>query len=82
MTLHHKKKISADLYVIKIGVCGNLKNSTPCKHCCIELFKNKKININKVHFSNENGEIESHQFKEWYKNNDHFTSYGWSCLRK
>ena len=81
MVIHHKKKLTADLYVIKVGPEGKLKNSTPCKHCCLELYKNKKINIKKIYFSNKDGDIECHYFKEWCENNDNYTSYGWSHLR-
>lgn len=82
MILYHKKKMVVNLYVIKIDKEGNLKNSKPCKHCCIEMSKNKKININKIFFSNEFGKIESHYFNSWYKENLNHISYGWLCFRE
>jgi hypothetical protein len=81
MIKYNKKTLTTDLYVIKIGPNEELKNSSPCRHCCIELYKNKKININKIYFSNKDGKVECHFFKEWYLNNDQYTSYGWNCLR-
>lgn len=81
MVLYHKKKINVNLYVIRIGPNETLKNSTPCRHCCLELYKNKKININKIYFSNSDGLIECHDFKTWFKNTEQYTSYGWKVLR-
>ena len=81
MILYHQKKMSVNMYVIRIDSDGVMQNSTPCKHCCIEMFKHKKININKLYFSNEQGEIECHNFIKWYRNTEHLISYGWKNVR-
>lgn len=82
MVLFHKKHMTVDLYVIKVGANGILKQSAPCRHCIIELTKLTKITIRNIHFSNQRGEIESHHFAQWHQTTQPYTSYGWrKCNR-
>lgn len=71
------RRIITDLVVIRVNNDGTLGNSQPCKHCAIELIKNKKITIRHLYFSNSDGKIEKHNFKEWYQNTEHHVSSGW-----
>lgn len=68
---------TTDMIVIRIGKNGNLLNSQPCYHCAIEMFRNKKIEIRNVYFSNQYGIIEKHNFKHWYLTANHHISSGW-----
>ena len=69
--------VTTDLIVLKVDKQGNLGNSQPCYHCAIELNKNKKIKIRHLYFSNANGEIEKHNFKQWFHETDRHISSGW-----
>ncbi len=81
MILYHQKKMNVNMYIIRIDENGMLQNSRPCKHCCIEMFKHKKIRINKLYFSNDQGEIECHNFIEWDRKTEHHITYGWKFAR-
>lgn len=71
------RHVTTDLIVLKVDKNGNLHNSQPCYHCAIELYKSKKITIRHLYFSNSDGEIEKHNFKQWFHNTEHHISSGW-----
>jgi len=50
----HKGKTGCDILVIRIDRTGKLNNSKPCNEC-IQMLK--KYNINRVYYSNSEGEI-------------------------
>jgi tRNA(Arg) A34 adenosine deaminase TadA len=52
--INYKKMRKVDVYVIRINGNGKLINSKPCSHCLNSL---KKLNIKKIYYSDENGDI-------------------------
>jgi deoxycytidylate deaminase len=50
--LRRMKKL--DVYVVRINAKGELNNSKPCSNCLNNL---KKLNIGKIYYSDENGNI-------------------------
>ena len=54
--LKSNKKFKADICVVKYRN-NSLSNSKPCLHCLNFLKNHKKLKINKVYFSNEDGKI-------------------------
>lgn len=64
------KNITVDLVVIRYS--GNLiSDSKPCVHCCKELSFNKKVKINKLYYSDSNGEIVKIDFNQFCQNVTH-----------
>lgn len=82
MNRSNKRIMEVDMIVLQINKLGGLKNSQPCLHCATELYKNKKIKIKNLYFSNSNGHIEKYDFETWYMTTDHHISSGWSYLYK
>lgn len=64
----HIKYIELDLVVVKYSNNCEFQKSAPCKHCCQELFKTKKIKINNLYYSNSNDEIVKIDFNTYCQN--------------
>jgi len=77
MSRCRKRFVETDMIVLQINKLGGLKNSQPCLHCATELYKNKKIKIKNLYFSNEDGNIVKHDFEVWYHMTTHHISSGW-----
>jgi len=56
----NKKKMNINLVVIRVNKLGNLCNSMPCMHCIKMMYikpRNMGYKIDKVYYSDNNGEI-------------------------
>lgn len=76
------KKTKMNLIVLRVNKSGGLCESAPCYHCTRELFKNKYIKIDKLYYSNSNGNITCIKFNKWVNNGTEHISKGWRRLQK
>jgi hypothetical protein len=71
--------ISVDMLVIKVKRDGTLSNSLPCVHCLrtiADMPVVKGYKINKVYYSNDNGDIECQKLHDLINSNNlHVSSY-------
>lgn len=70
------KKLKVSLLVIRIKEASNpnsysLTSSRPCIACMYRIKNNTKLNITKLYFSNENGEIIYHKVRDFIKEKQH-----------
>jgi len=75
LSKHRIKKIKIDLIVVRFHKNMELCNSAPCKHCSLELCKNKYVEINNLYYSIDNGIIKI-KFDDWMKNENKIISKG------
>jgi cytidine deaminase len=73
------KKKTINLIVLRVHKNNTLSLSQPCYHCSTEMMKNKHVNIKYLFFSDENGDIQKHDFNTWYNETNHHISSGWRC---
>lgn len=68
LKIKNKKRLTLDLIVIRINNSGKLLLSMPCYNCIKQLRRLKNIKINKIHYSDENGNIISKRFVQLFNN--------------
>jgi len=78
-TNKRRNLISVDILVIKVRRDGKLSNSSPCVHCLkhiVDIPSTKGYKVNKVYFSNNQGEIECHKLADLVNSEQlHISSY-------
>ena len=72
------KSIKIDILVISMTKTGGLRMSKPCKNCILAMYKEPRVVIGHVYYSDRNGEIIRVRFRdllhESYPELDSFSS--------
>jgi len=82
MKLKKIKNRKMNLIVIRTTKTGILGNSAPCYHCTKFLSENNSIKIDKLYYSNSDGEIECIKFTDWVKIGQTHISEGWKYIQE
>lgn len=82
MSKYRIRTITTDILVLNVSRQGKLKNSQPCFNCAKILYKQKRIKIRNLYFSNDDGEIECHNFDKWFNTTNHTISSGWKHMNE
>ena len=73
---YSNNKKTLNLLVIRINKNGDLKNSKPCFKCITHLNRIPGYKINKIYYSNENGQIIESKFNDLYFEDNKYISRG------
>jgi len=72
------KSIKIDILVISMNKSGKLRMSKPCENCVLAMYKEPRVIIGNVYYSNRDSEIICVKFRdlfhEFYPHLDPYTS--------